>query len=48
MKLPEFRARFLSEGAVPVGGTPADLDRLVRSEITMWARLVKEAKIKVD
>jgi tripartite-type tricarboxylate transporter receptor subunit TctC len=48
MKVPEFRARFLSEGAVPVGGTPADLDRLVRSEITMWARLVKEAKIKVD
>jgi tripartite-type tricarboxylate transporter receptor subunit TctC len=48
MKVPEFRERFLNEGAVPVGGPPAQLDKLVRGEIAMWARLVKEAKIKVD
>jgi tripartite-type tricarboxylate transporter receptor subunit TctC len=33
---------------VPVGSTAADLDRLVRAEIAKWARLVKEAKIRVD
>jgi tripartite-type tricarboxylate transporter receptor subunit TctC len=48
MKVPEFRERFLNEGAVPVGGPPAQLDKLVRGEMAMWARLVKEAKIKVD
>jgi tripartite-type tricarboxylate transporter receptor subunit TctC len=48
MKVPEFRERFLNEGAVPVGGPPAQLDKLVRGEIAMWARLVKDAKIKVD
>jgi tripartite-type tricarboxylate transporter receptor subunit TctC len=48
MKIPEFRERFLRDGAVPVGGTPAQLDKLVRSEIVMWGRLVKEAKIRID
>lgn len=48
MKIPEFRERFLRDGAVPVGGTPAQLDKLVRSEIAMWTRLVKEAKIVVN
>ncbi len=46
--VPEFRERFLSEGAVPVGGPPAQLDKLVRAEIAKWTRLVKEAGIKVE
>jgi len=48
VKNADFRDRLLSEGAVPVGSTAADLDRLVRAEIAKWARLVKEAKIRVD
>jgi len=48
MTVPEFRDRFLSEGAVPVGGTPAQLDRLVRSEIVIWSRLVTDAGIKIE
>ncbi|MBC7779060.1 MAG: tripartite tricarboxylate transporter substrate binding protein [Proteobacteria bacterium] len=48
MTVAEVRERFLAEGAVPVGGTPAQLDKLVRSEIAQWARIVKQAGIKVD
>ena len=48
VKTPDFRERLLAEGAVPVGGSAADLDRLVRAEIAKWGRLVKEAKIRVD
>jgi tripartite-type tricarboxylate transporter receptor subunit TctC len=48
MTVPEFRERFLSEGAVPVGGPPAQLDKLVRGEISMWTRLVKEAGIRLE
>jgi hypothetical protein len=29
-----------------VGGPPEDLDRFVRSEITRWAGVVKENRIK--
>jgi tripartite-type tricarboxylate transporter receptor subunit TctC len=48
MTIAEFRERFLSEGAVPVGGPPQQLDKLVRAEIAKWTRIVKEAGIKVD
>ena len=48
MTLPEFRERFLSEGAVPVGSPPAQLEKLVRGEISMWTRLVKEAGIRLE
>jgi len=48
VKTPEFRDRLLAEGAVPVGGTASELDRLVRAEIAKWSRLVKEARIRVD
>ncbi|WP_144631041.1 tripartite tricarboxylate transporter substrate binding protein [Bordetella genomosp. 13] len=38
---------FIAQGAVAVGGTPAELDQVVKTEIPMWKSLAKEADISV-
>ena len=48
LKLPEVRDRFGKLGAEPVGNTPEQFDALIKSEIAKWAKVVKEAGIKVD
>jgi tripartite-type tricarboxylate transporter receptor subunit TctC len=45
---PEVKQKLLEQGADAVGGTPAELDRIVRSELKKWEQLVRDAKIKVD
>jgi tripartite-type tricarboxylate transporter receptor subunit TctC len=42
---PDLRARFESLGMVPVGSSPAEFTRLVRSDTEKWARVIREAKI---
>ena len=39
---------FLAQGAVVVGGTPAELDKIVKTEIPAWKKLAEEANIKVN
>ncbi|MCD0501573.1 tripartite tricarboxylate transporter substrate binding protein [Bordetella petrii] len=38
---------FIAQGAVAVGGTPAELDDVVKTEISAWKNLAKEANISV-
>jgi tripartite-type tricarboxylate transporter receptor subunit TctC len=35
-------------GTVPLGGTPEDFSRMLDADIAKWARVVREAKIKVE
>jgi tripartite-type tricarboxylate transporter receptor subunit TctC len=42
------KQKLLEQGADAVGSTPAELDRVVRSELRKWEQLVRDAKIKVD
>ena len=48
MNVPEVKERVESLGYQVVGSTPAQLDAHVRSEITRWARVVKEAGVTVE
>ena len=48
MKQPEVRDRFAGNGLVPIGGTPEALGDYLKSEITRWAKVIKEAGIKVE
>jgi tripartite-type tricarboxylate transporter receptor subunit TctC len=48
MKTPAVRERTLEQGATPVGSTPAEFERFVRSEIETWTRIIKEAGIKLE
>jgi len=44
----DVREKFMQQGAEAVGGSPADLERIVKAEIVKWAKLAKDAGIKAD
>lgn len=48
MALPDVRERFLAQAAEPVGNRPEEYAAFIQSEIVKWARVVKEAGLKVD
>ena len=48
LALPDLRSRLSSEGAELGGGTPAEFDRYIKSEIAKWARVVKLSGARAD
>jgi tripartite-type tricarboxylate transporter receptor subunit TctC len=49
LEMPDVRERIAPGGiGEPKGGTPEQFGALVRSEITKWARVVKESGAKAD
>ena len=48
LKKPEVRERFLRLGLLPVSSTPSELDALLRREIVLWSKVVKEGNIKPE
>jgi tripartite-type tricarboxylate transporter receptor subunit TctC len=48
IKKPEVAARFAELGADPVGNTPAEFARQIQSDVTTWAKVVKDAGIRAD
>jgi tripartite-type tricarboxylate transporter receptor subunit TctC len=48
VKAPELRERLLSEGAMPVGNTPEQFAAFIQRELTRWAKVIKDAGIKVE
>jgi tripartite-type tricarboxylate transporter receptor subunit TctC len=42
------RERYAALGAEPVGSTPEEFAAYCRSELTKWARIVKESGAKAD
>jgi tripartite-type tricarboxylate transporter receptor subunit TctC len=45
---PEVRAGLLKQGLDPVTGTPAELARLIETDLERWGRVVREARIAAD
>jgi tripartite-type tricarboxylate transporter receptor subunit TctC len=48
LKEPEVRTKLAGQGAVPIGGSPADFDKFIRADIAKWEKLVKERNIKPE
>lgn len=48
LALPEVKASLANLGADVVGGSPAELDAVVRDEVRLWTRVVKETGARVD
>ena len=48
MASPAMRERAMQEGATPIGSTPADFDRFLRSEIAKWTKIIRDAGIKLE
>jgi tripartite-type tricarboxylate transporter receptor subunit TctC len=46
LKIQAVKERLAKEGAEPVGSTPEEYEAFVRSEITKWMKVVKEAGIQ--
>lgn len=44
----ELRARLFVQGLAPVGNTPEEMGRAMKEETVLWARVVRERKIKVE
>jgi tripartite-type tricarboxylate transporter receptor subunit TctC len=43
---PDLRARFIDQGAEPVGNTPEQYTAFIEREIAKWAKVIKAAGIK--
>jgi tripartite-type tricarboxylate transporter receptor subunit TctC len=48
MQLPDMKDIWASQGATAGGMPPAEFDKLVKSEIAKWGKVVKTAGIKID
>jgi tripartite-type tricarboxylate transporter receptor subunit TctC len=48
LKQPAVRDRMVAMGIAPAGGPPEVLERLIRSEYTRWAELIRAQGIKGD
>lgn len=46
--LPEVRQKVEELGALPGGGSSADLDAFTRAEMRKWAKVIKDGNIKPD
>ena len=47
LKLPNVRDALAKIASDPAGGSPAQYDELVRSQVTLWAGVVKDAGLKL-
>ena len=45
---PETRAGLLKQGLSPTTGTPAELAKLIETDLERWGRVVREARISAD
>ena len=39
---------LMKQGLQPTGGTPGELDRLTKTDLDRWAKVVHDAKIQPD
>jgi tripartite-type tricarboxylate transporter receptor subunit TctC len=48
VNLPVLHARFTEQGAEPVGNTPEQFAAFIRSEMTRYAKIVRDARVTVE
>ena len=48
LKLPDVNERIVALGAQPVGGTPQEYAAFIRSEITKWQKVIRDAGVKAE
>ena len=48
LSLPELRKKLDELGLEPIGNTPAEFAAAIKSEVSKWAKVIKEAGIKQD
>jgi Tripartite tricarboxylate transporter family receptor len=48
LALPEMRKRFDDIGIEPVGSSPAEFSAVIIAELAKWAKVIREAGIRLD
>ena len=48
VRRPEIKERFVQLGIEPVGNTPAEFTQFLRAEVGKWAKVIKDANVKID
>ena len=48
LKQPDYRNLLVNNTIDPIGSTPEQLGQYIRSELVKWAKVVKEAGVRVD
>ena len=48
LHLPDLRERLLTNGAEPVGNSPAEFDAFLKAELERWTKVTKQAGAKID
>jgi tripartite-type tricarboxylate transporter receptor subunit TctC len=48
LDMPDVRERLTTLGAEPTGGTPEQFAATIRTDTARWAKVVKEAAIRID
>ena len=48
LNLPDVKERLSTLGAEPVGSTPAEFATFIRSDMTKWAKVVRDARIPLQ
>lgn len=47
LKLPDVQTRFATQGLEPTGSTPGQYKQLMRAEVEQWAKVIRDANIKM-
>jgi tripartite-type tricarboxylate transporter receptor subunit TctC len=45
---PQIKELWAAQGATPGGQSPAEFERFIKAEIAKWAKVVQEARLKID
>ena len=48
LRQPDTRERLVSLGSDPIGNTPQEFAEFIRAERDKWAKLIKQAAIRID
>ncbi|MGH8660988.1 MAG: Bug family tripartite tricarboxylate transporter substrate binding protein [Burkholderiales bacterium] len=48
LNLPDYRKFLVSNAIDPIGSLPEELGRYIKSELVKWAKVVKDAGVRVD
>ena len=48
LQLPDVAPKLAEQGAEPVGSTPEQFDKHIRTEIAKWAKVIKEANVELQ
>ena len=48
LQLPDVKERLAAQGADTSLGTPAELDGHIRSELTKWAKVIRESGARAE